>query len=105
MVIKKFDDFADLEEWARAKSKRFTFIIDKQCDGCRRNFIDIKAEVVKQFPDWEFCQIYTHDWCATQRLSEMLHPDNQSGGFYRIGLTATKKDQVQFTVDFIKNCK
>ena len=104
MIISKFDDFAEVKSWAAAKPKRFTFILDKGCDSCRRIFIDVKEEVVKAFPDWGFAQIYITDWCATQRLDEMLHPDNQTGGFYRLGLAAKKDDQVPFTIDFIRNC-
>lgn len=104
-MIVKFDDFADVKQWAAAKQKRFTFIIDKGCDPCRRSFIDIKEIIESHFPEWEFAQIYITDWLATQRLETMLSPDNQENGFYRFGLSAIRPNQVEYIMDYIRHCK
>lgn len=104
-MIVKFDDFADVKQWAAAKQKRFTFIIDKGCAPCRRSFVDVREEVTKHFPEWEFCQIYISDWLETQKFENILHPDNQTQGFYRLGISAVRPDQVEYVINYIRNCK
>ena len=96
-MIKIFDDFEQLQSWALEKQKRFTFIVDKGCYQCRRDYLDIKSDVVPFFPDWEFAQIEILDWLYTQKEHEVLHPDNNETEFFRLGLGAS------YPLDYIKN--
>jgi len=101
-MIKIFDDFELLQDWALESKKRFTFIVDKGCNQCRRNYLDIKSDIIPLFPDWEFAQIEITDWLYTQKEDEVLHPDNNKESFFRFGLAATYP--IDYIKKFIESC-